>query len=100
MIAGRRLQMFNLYRIEPNDGDGIKNAVMFTLVKPDGDGEGKPITDTETQIPLVGWVLLAENLHFWYHTSTITEIVSEEHHADHTEIIFKTLNSTYRLEKY
>jgi len=92
--------MFDLIRIEPNDGEGIKHALTLTLVKPSED-EGEPLLDTELQRPKVGWVVLAENFQYWYHTSTVTEIISEEEDSDGVlTITFKTLNSTYELRRF
>ena len=90
--------MFDLIRIDPNDGEGIKHAFTLTLVKPSED-DGEPLLDTELQCPKVGWVVLAENLQFWYHTSTVTEIISEEESEECVTITFKTLNSTYQLRR-
>jgi hypothetical protein len=94
-----RFNVFNLIRIDPNAGAGIKHAITLTLVKPSED-DGEALVDTELQCPKVGWVVLAENSNFWYHTSTVTEIISEEESEECVTTTFKTLNSTYQLDRF
>jgi hypothetical protein len=94
----RRFNVFNLTRVEPNDGAGLRGGLTLTSVKLSASHD--PEVDTETQSPSVGSYALAENFQRWYRTSEVTEIVSETDHEDHVEIIFKTLNSTYSLKKY
>jgi len=89
--------MFDLIRIDPDDGAGLKNGWILTLVKAGDDG--KPITDRETQSPKVGYQVLVENLLRWYHTSEVTSIISVDTVDEKTTVIFRTKNSTYKLEK-
>ena len=91
--------MFSLRRIiKPDDGAGIPNGITATIVKP-SDGDEEPLHEPATE-PMVGWVLLVENFNFWYHTSTVTEIISEEENDDRVKIVFKTLNSTYEFRRF
>jgi hypothetical protein len=88
---------YTIKRIEPNDGDGITRALMLSTVKLVAD-QAPEVGHTTS--PVVGSQLLAESFSEWFWTTEVTEIVSETPHADHVEIIFKTTNSTYSLEKY
>jgi hypothetical protein len=48
-----------------------------------------------------GWVgSPSQNFNYWYHTSTVTEIISEEESEECVTITFKTLNSTYQLRRF
>ena len=91
--------MFNLTRIEPNDGAGLQGGLTLSTVKFTED-LNVPEVHVESQTPLVGSYVLAENFQRWWRTTDVTEIVSETDHEDHVEIIFKTSNSTYQLKKY
>ena len=90
--------MFSLTRIEPNDGAGLQGGLTLSVVTLSADRD--PEVDVESQTPVVGSYVLAENFQRWWRTSDVTEIVSETDHEDHVEIIFKTSNSTYQLNKY
>ena len=89
--------MFSLKRIKPDDGAGMSRGWVCTNVKFSDNRDEE--YEREATRPKEGWALYMDNPSHWYHTSTVTEIISEEDNEDRVKITFTTQNSTYEFRR-
>ena len=91
--------MYSLKRIKPDDGAGISDGWSVTLVRVE-PAKHDPCIEYGVQGPREGWVIHIDSPSRWYHTSIVTEILSEEENDERVLIVFKTLNSTYEFRRF